>query len=528
MSEKFKRLIDAINYNKSILEEDFFDEELIGEIIQLNDLSDFHLILNYIEKINLDYGIKIMNKKRKQYTQLIDSYDEVSGYFSRDEYILNEISHYLEHHQFNKKLLTSKFESIDQKYSNIINNFTRIKYIIKYGIYDAKNYNEILSEIKRKLNLTNDEMINLEELYDDIKDYYTLNANLYDQDEIERQVLLGKIRNIYPRAIQDTIITYTQNGNLNEIAKLIKQQNASILRDILMSNFFEDVPENFAKNLLNVVNFQLEIDENFIEKDLLNIFRRIINLFNEQDSKIVYDFYKSLQNKNCNYVSEFYDVFTSARKICAKMLMDSVLDLNNSKLNKMVVEGIECYLLEGEPFYMIVHSSSHKINDFQDQNAGISMSFISDERLCVYNERVIYGFTHLLPSQFIELYTKDAATDYDIGNEKKSLLGVVPEFHKPNEFIEKTSKYSINEILYLSGKKDTNDQFPDIVAPKPSYIVCYDKINEESIESARELHIPIVVVDTKKYYKRHIDNMGHFAFRTDQDTYRTTLSKSKY
>lgn len=523
MSEKFKILIDAINHNKSILEENFFDEDFIGEIIQLNDINDFHLILNYIEKFNLDYGIKIMNKKRHQYAQLIDSYDEVSGYFSRDQYILNEISHYLEHHQSNRKLLTSKFESIDQKYSNIINNFKRIKYIIKYGIYDAKNYNEILNEIKRKLNLTNNEMINIEELYDDIKEYYTLNAKLYDQDEIERQILLGKIRNTYPRAIQNTIITYTQNGNLNEIVTLIKQQNASILRNILISNFFEDVPEDFAKNLLNVVNFQLEIDENFIDKDLLTIFRKIINLLKEQDSKIVYDVYKTLQSKNCNYVSEFYDVFTSARKICAKMLMDSVLDLNNSKLNKMVIEGIECYLLEGEPFYMLVHSSAHKIHDFHGQNDGLSMSFISGERLCVYDERVIYGFNDLLPSQFIELYTKDAATDYNIGNERKSLLEVVPEFHKPSEFIEKTPKYSINEILYLVGNKKASNQFPDIVAPKPSYIVCYDKINEESMESARELHIPIVVVDTKKYYKRHIDNMGHFALRTDQDTYLTKV-----
>ena len=41
MSEKFKRLIDAINHNKAILEEDFFDEELIDEIIQFNDVNDW-------------------------------------------------------------------------------------------------------------------------------------------------------------------------------------------------------------------------------------------------------------------------------------------------------------------------------------------------------------------------------------------------------------------------------------------------------------------------------------------------------
>lgn len=145
------------------------------------------------------------------------------------------------------------------------------------------------------------------------------------------------------------------------------------------------------------------------------------------------------------------------------------------------------------------------------------MSFISGEILNVFNDGVIYGFDTLNPEQFIELYTRDTSTEFDIGKEQKSMMEVVPYYYTPEQFIKNTPISQYNEILYLAGKKENKNLIP----PKPSYIVCIDDINEQSIEAAKKLQIPIVKIYTEYYPKIQKNNMGHFAFLDDFDTYKT-------
>ena len=522
MSKELRILVEKVK-NKESLEEFLpLNKTLIDEIIQLKDISDFHLILNYVEKYNSQLSEEIMSQKKRLYQKLLDSYDCKTHLFNQDQQILDRVSHYINLCNSNRQISSKKYDVINEKYSNLLKQkFGTIKGIIESGVDNNQSFDEVIKKLKEELTLTNDDIKNIEGLYREIKDYYELDGKFYEQEQTEYHALLGSISSIYSDEIEKCMMKFIRTGKINEIEQLMKQHKSELFRNMLISNFFEDVLENFIKNLLNVVNFQLEIDDFFIDRNMLVILQNIIDSLDETDENVLYELFNDMQNRNINYKSEFYDIFNSARKLNAQMLMDSVLKISNTSLQKTSIEGVDCFLLNGEPFYMMVHSSSHKISDFQGQeHDGLSMSFISGDRLNVYNETVIYGFTDLLPNQFVELYTRDTATEYNMGDEEKSLLGAVPEFHKPSKFIEHTPKNSINEILYLSGKKESIDNYPGLVTPKPNYIVCYDTINQESMESAKELNIPIVIVNTKKYPERQKDNMGHFAFLDDQETYR--------
>ena len=56
--------------------------------------------------------------------------------------------------------------------------------------------------------------------------------------------------------------------------------------------------------------------------------------------------------------------------------------------------------------------------------------------------------------------------------------------------INKTTSY--NEILYKE-----NDNF------KPDFIVCFDVIDDEHVAIAREMNIPIVIINSKRYVKKN-------------------------
>lgn len=517
MSKKLRDLIDIIQ-KKDIVDKDYLDDDLISEIINMEDITTFHLILNYMEKININYSTFIMDRKKDNYNQLIKSFELDSGLFGRDKKLFSDINSYIEKVKSNRSVLNNKYNEIAATFKPKVDNYSKIESIIVSCLDSERSFDFIQSRLNDEKLLINNDIRIVEDFYNKYKEYYDLDSNMYSEEQEIVTNLLNSISKNYSEETCDIIKKCIKNGKIDLIQNAMNDYNLDLIKKIIVSYLFEDVPENFLKNLDNIITFQSKVDKDFIKPGMLKIYQIIISTFREGDLKQLVSLFNKLKEIKLDYKSEFYDSYTEARKTNAKLIMDSVYRVDDQHEEQGIIDGVKYYSLTGQPFYMMIHGSTSQITDFRNgPHDGTSMSLISGERLNVFNDGVIYGFDSLKPEQFIELYVKDTSTEFDIGSGKKSMLDAVPRYYTPQEFIENTSDNQYNEILYLSGNSSTQEIEP----PRPSYIVCIDEINHDSIDIARKLNIPIVKIETKYYPAIRKNNMGHFAFLDEQDVYKT-------
>lgn len=522
MNQKINFLIQNIKDNKLISSEQL-DEELKQSILQISDVSLFHFIVGYLEKIDSTYSNELIQDKKRLYDQQILSFDAETSLYAKDQEFINSVNQYYEKVKSNRELLNSKSSEIDNSFIPLFNedNYFRIKSIIENGIYDNVSLEKIKENIDNQ-GYSNLDSSNIEKLFNALLEHYNLDSKLYEEETNISHQIESYIDRTYSSEISNDIKRSIRKKDLEHLKESIAESNTIQMREILISRFFEDVPSNFIKNLNNIINFQFEVEEQFIDKETFEIYQFILSSFSDDVSlDNLNKLYTLMLKSGIDYKSVFYDDYTRAKELSSKMMIDSTYKISPDAPYEEI-DGIKCYSLIGEPFYMMVHGSTSQITDFQNGNHdGTSMSFISGERLNVYNDGIIYGFSNLVPSQFVDMYTVDTATEYDIDKPTKSLSDAVPEYHTPEKFIKHTAEDNINEILYLSGKKDTKDSYPYIEPPKPSYIVCLDEINDQSKEVAQKLGIPIVKIETKYYPKIQKNSRGHFGFLEDYETYDT-------
>ena len=447
-----------------------------------------------------------MDVKRRKYDLLLSSFDPNYNMFKRDEELISKIPIYIEKDKSKQDTLDSIYDEISSLSATINND--SISDRIYASIDKGESFDTLLEELKEEKFDVNI----VQKMYNEYKKY----CELENQEISEFQVIRDLTKKHYTKDVALVINNSISNYNIDLVKETINNYNIDLIKRIIVSYLFEDVPENFLINLDNMLSFQLKVDKEFIKPDILDIYKTIMSLFKSGSLKQLVDLFNQLKETKIDFKSEFYDNYKEARKIMAEDLMNVVYKVNDEYYS--VIDGVKCYTLTGEPFYMMIHASTDQITDFsRGLHDGTSMSFISNDRLNVYNKNVIYGFDNLKPEQFIEMYTHDTATQFDMETGTKSMLNAVPRFYTPKEFINNTKEEQYNEVLYLTGKGNNEK----IETPKPSYIVCMDNINEDSIEVARKLNIPIVIIMTKYYPNIKPNPFGHFAFFDEQEVYKT-------
>ena len=88
------------------------------------------------------------------------------------------------------------------------------------------------------------------------------------------------------------------------------------------------------------------------------------------------------------------------------------------------------------------------------------------------------------PHHLIHMYHSDSFSAHEDGTHK------IHDIETKENLINKTDAY--NEILYKEG-----------LGFKPDYIVCFDNIDDNDRNIAKELNIPIVLINSKKYTKKN-------------------------
>ena len=536
MSERLIVLEESIHNNQN-LESSFFTDDLINEIINLDDSSEFHLILNYIEKVEGVSSFEIMDRRKKKNNQLVGSFDKESGLFARDEEFIENLKTIGKlNEQFNRNSISflDNYSSSLTNYEDIVNiinsklflrfyfdiNCSEIMLRMNEKMFEKVKVESILDELDTSELLKDNEREIVVNLFNEMKDFYRERRSIMLQlSELETKVY-GFINENFSYDVRPSINKKIEDGDIDSVRNYLKNNNTKILRDTLISTFFEDAPDNFIKNLLNVVRFQQDSGIDIVDAKTLKIYQTIISSLKNDNPEELFDLYQEMLISGINYKEVFYDDYVETRKTVSSMIMDSVYKIDDTRRNYHEVDGVRCYDLTGEPFYMMVHASREIISDFSNGTRDrLSMSLISGDRLNVFSD-IIYGFDDLRPDQFMEVYTADAASTYDEGNEQISGINLVPTYTTPKKIIEETPVSEFNEILYYTGS--SRKKYDGVEVPKPSYIVCLDEPNLNSIKAAHNLNVPIVIVHTEYYPKIQKNSLGPLSFLNNMgETYKS-------
>ena len=290
------------------------------------------------------------------------------------------------------------------------------------------------------------------------------------------------------------------NSYLKEkiISKRKKQFNDIVEKEILEDNYFleeliilnyEDIPYNFLKNTLSLMEYIAQIKEMIIPRNRYDLYYKLLKFY-----KLTYPEKIELYNEikeNQNGISEFYDDFKTCFYDSIKRIQDSLLDV--SKLTKSELShkyNVDVYELNGEEFKILINHTNmnrdylYEGEVWKKNKEYASLSLISDKCLNTFRNpstNIIVGFTDINYLNVMHIHHADSYSKEENGSNR------IIELFTPDNLIKNTKAY--NEILIKNSNTLT-----------PSYIVCYDEIKEGDVEASISLgRIPLILIHTKKY-----------------------------
>lgn len=351
-------------------------------------------------------------------------------------------------------------------YRNIINNLS------------VNNY-ELVNKInKSRTKYLNEKISNLDSNYV-FNEYINLYKNISEKgidstsiNQIPIELLSNK-----------DIITY------NDLAKI------STLRqfEYVCDNLFEDYTYNVLINLKNITEFYGK--NPYLNEGMRKLYNKILN-FDKLNKEEQLDLLKkSIGNSIAN---KYYDDFRTARDLSYKTIQNNLLNLNERKElydKEKSMSSVSVYKLDGEDFVSCVHCGTLN-QKFKDT---ISLSIIGSNHIGVFNpDGIIFGFNNISSDKIIHSFNTDSFTNGKFGTDR------VNKIYDVHDLLKETK--SCNEILY-DTKRDPI---------KPSYLVCFDNINEESYICSVNNNLPILLINSKKYNK----NNGMYETDKYQESYR--------
>ena len=301
------------------------------------------------------------------------------------------------------------------------------------------------------------------------------------------------------------LLDYLCNLELNNpylkekiLSKRKKQFNDIVEKEILEDNYFleeliilnyEDIPYNFLKNTLSLMEYIAQIKEMIIPRNRYDLYYKLLKFY-----KLTYPEKIELYNEikeNQNGISEFYDDFKTCFYDSIKRIQDSLLDV--SKLTKSELShkyNVDVYELNGEEFKMLISHTNidrdylYEGEIWKKNKEYASLSLISDKCLNTFRNpstNIIVGFTDINYLNVMHIHHADSYSKEENGSNR------IIELFTPDNLIKNTKAY--NEILIKNSNTLT-----------PSYIVCYDEIKEGDVEASISLgRIPLILIHTKKY-----------------------------
>ena len=491
--ENVKLWINDINdYYKN------FNDDLV---VKQNDMVFFNIY-------NLLIGIK--SGKLSELFELFDNNDLRGSKYGR--FIEN-----LDVNSFDKSYIkligNSEVFSSDNKTLSLLNDV-----FLKYKVISGNPYETI-------------QFINM--IYED-ENLLNLLINS-DIEKLDSKILLNLYTYVFSCA--NYVYKISSLNDLNEIDAIINKVISSLSDKRQMTSFERYCCNKFDTTYIeSTLNDKDDFTFNEISAKKSLILLKYFNI-NLEYAKLIYHSYFSSASQIYNQMPELEIIKDQLKKIVESDTMEELniidqnLNQNNfhftfadfnrliKKIKKEYGEMINNTLITTDQngivditennFGLIVHVlgaygslppgdvySSWNTKEKND-NVSICTSYITNNNMGIAKcseDSVILGFNNL-PNDFLELMSN---TDL-ISKNFKAIKGC--NFMSPEELENKT-RHTHNELTIRRMMGEYSDE-----KIQPSYIICFDNINEKSKKTANQFGIPILFIDRNKIALKNYNNI---------------------
>ena len=467
VSSKFTNIIFQ---NEKMIERIVNDDELHTYILHLSG-SITEKLFNYIIKIDKISVLEYLNPS--DFNELLER-EDIKNKFKiiNDDKLLQVISS----KTLSKLLYDSYFKSKLSKMK-----IDDIYFKIKKGLILPNFYMYDDDFISKFINITN---IPMRRIY--IKSLMNNNYSLYE-------IINNRLKEAYDNNIFNELINeynmVTRLSDDEELKSKIWLLYSDKCLQLLIDRYFEDFDGNVLTNICTILKFNKT--NNVISPERLKYYNLIMN-FDKYDINTMIKIYKIMPKDIGTWL---YEDFRKCQNVSYNLINKETVDI--FKLKEEKVDGISIYELNGEEFVLLVNTliyrrSEDDIKWGNDRSKTLSLTLIGNESLGTYREQdeyLIVGFKNININDIMHVYHSDSFSSYEDSTNK------VNEIYTPHELLSNTKGY--NEIL-VSQNEMKNTLL------KPDYVVCYDKVLEEDIKSAKKLgNIPIIVINTKCYSMKY-------------------------
>lgn len=490
VSSKFTNIIFQ---NEKMIERIVNDDELHTYILHLSG-SITEKLFNYIIKIDKISVLEYLNPS--DFNELLEREDIKNKI---KIIVSDELLKKIPSTALSKLLFDSYFRSKLSKMK-----MDDIYFKIKKGLILPNFYMYDEDFISKFINITN---IPMRRIY--IKALMNNNYSLYE-------IINNRLKETYDNNIFNELINeynmVTRASDDKELKSKIWLLYSDKCLQLLIDRYFEDFDGNVLTNICTILNFNKT--NNVISPERLKYYNLIMN-FDKYDINTMIKIYKIMPKDIGTWL---YEDFRKCQNVSYDLINKETVDI--SKLKEEKVDGISIYELNGEEFVLLVNTliyrrSEDDIKWGNDRSKTLSLTLIGNESLGTYREQdeyLIVGFKNININDIMHVYHSDSFSSYEDSTNR------VNEIYTPHELLSNTKGY--NEIL-VSQNEMKNTLL------KPDYVVCYDKVLEEDIKSAKKLgNIPIIVINTKYYsmkssgieyeennYVRNIDDLYSYEYK---------------
>lgn len=301
--------------------------------------------------------------------------------------------------------------------------------------------------------------------------------------------------------------------NKKEIIELLREVTNKKITEIVTDALFQDNYYNVCLNIKEMLRFndKLSDDLKVLDKEKKEFYQMILN-FDNMSCEEKIELYKKLKDKNINLV--FYEDLRRLKDLSYDMIKDDMLKLKehpeylNIDISKK--HNINVYDLRDKKYVLLVRSMRRFYPDsLYESNC---YSLISDENNDTYGLDYGFGFLYGFDKFDNDTILHVLETDAFSASSKEESSKYVNRIMTAREIVNSDNWYS--EIQIVNRKNIVDNHKYD--ALRPSYIICYDEINDEVVEEAKRLRIPVVLLKKQILLK---ENKTNIVFDRDTDLY---------
>lgn len=349
-----------------------------------------------------------------------------------------------------------------------------------------------------------------------------LNSYQFNELSIIYKIYLNLNNGIYNE--KALILSFSIYDKLNNIVdwKYLKRDFSNILKKYYSLKYHN-------KDLLFDLNS--EIDKINNNDDIIDLKEYLIKLFLLREEYFKYCDFNIFNKINIDYNDDNYEIIClikslfsnnleEIKKRSINLLKDNNLYIKIIKLSLSIPKYYEIeinenllkidnnekiYTLDGEKFNLLIHvlNAYGSGGNYLDMNnkkgsrqiclssiTDFSMGF-ADFSLRPNSANIILGFNHIEPNTLLSISNYDSGSKYD-------------GYHYDNGSMYFTD-IRTNTLLTCYYNEYSIKRTDKL---KPDYIVCFNKISNESLKAAKTLSIPIVLINEKKYIAKTKKNLN--------------------